>query len=147
MALETTRSAPSTRGTCAWAGVAADDLEPVELETVDRFGRRAGPRVFWVRPRHRDAFLAHGARVRRWGRWLLPFLVVGVALMVAGAAFAGPIGLGFGLGLLGILFVALPFATPETVEMLGVRKSVAVVRGMGVAMAVAGVLLILAPIR
>ena len=137
----------SRRGRCAWSGADADDLEPVEADAVDRFGRPAGRRVFWVRPRHRDAFLAFNAYVFRWARWFLPSVTLCVGIMIAASAMAGQVGLGFGLLVLGTLMLFLPFATPETVEMLGVRKSVVMTRGMAVLMILAGLLFITVPGR
>jgi len=126
---------------CAWSGAAGADLEQVEVETVDRWGRPRGPRAFWVQPQHRAALVAHGRFAARYARWFLPAVVVSLALMVLATQLAGTPGLALGLALFGTLLVALPFATPETVWMLGVRKSVLLARGIGVVMALVGVIL------
>jgi len=142
-------STPLSRGVrrCAWSGADADDVEAIEAPAVDRFGRDDGRKVYWVRPRYRPAFLSWNAVVVRWGRWYLPMVAVCIAIMVAAAALAGLPGLGGGVLLLGLLFVIMPSATPETVDMLGIRNSMLVVRAMAIAMVVGGILLIALPAR
>ena len=142
-------SAPLVSGgrRCEWSGADADDVEAIEAPTVDRFGRDAGRKVYWVRPQHRAAFLAWNAVFVRWSRWFLPLSAACIVIMVAASALAALRGLGAGLMMLALLIFTMPYATPETVDMLGIRRSMLVVRAMAIAMAVAGILFIALPVR
>lgn len=127
---------------CVWCGESAADLEPVEVDCLSRWGRRAGLRTFMVQPRYREAFVAHARFVVRYGPWHLPAVIAVLGAMVAGAHFADIRGVGAGLGLLGLLFLALPCATPETVWMLGVRNSIRLVRVIGIVVVLVGLILV-----
>ncbi len=135
-------------GRCAWTGERSDRLLTVVVESVDRIGRRSGPVTLQVLPEHERALRDHVALVRRYGaRFLVAVIVIGGASFVAAmapivdpswAAVALPIS-GLLLMALGLLFVALPFTTPETSAFFGLRRSIVIARVLGLLLAVLGV--------
>lgn len=128
---------------CVWCGRESEALESLELPTLDRWGRPTGAKRFPVDPQHREALLAFSAFTARYGPRFLPALGVWLVAMVVASWISGIAGAGVGLMLLGLLMFALPFATPETVAMVGIRASVVLVRCMAAAIALMGVFLLL----
>ena len=128
---------------CIWCGRESDALETVELPTLDRWGHPAGVRRFPVDPQHRQALLAFSAFSTRYAPRFLPALGLWLLATVVASWFRGIAGGGLGLMLLGPLMFALPFATPETVAALGIRRSLVLVRCMAAAIALMGAFLML----
>ena len=126
---------------CIWTNDTSDRAVPVTLDVPTPTGGTTAPRTLHVLPEHEADLRAYNARVVRYGR---PFLagMLGLCGLLVAAAVAGPaFGWGdrtvaavVGLGVVGMgaLMVALPFATPQTVEALGIRASRRGARALGV---------------
>lgn len=81
-------------------------------------------------------------------KWTAPFLILvflPLLFMIPAFVFFDYFLVFFGLMLLslGIIMIIFPFATPETISMWGLKRSIKVVRYLGVGMAVVGLLLII----
>jgi hypothetical protein len=119
---------------------------------MDRIGRPTGPVRLMVLPEHEAALRAHVARARRYG---LPFLIGVVVIGVLAFALAlspiirpdwepiaTPIS-GVLVIVLGLLFVAFPFTTPETSAFFGLRASIRIARVLGLLLAALGAWIVL----
>ena len=132
---------------CAWTGQRSDRAVEITVPGTDRFGRPAEPDAHTVLPEHEADLRAFADLAQRAGR---PFLLAILALTVGIVAVAllGTFGVlsdaasawGAGLGCMGmgLLMIALPFATPEAVAALGVRRSMLLARVSGVVVAGVG---------
>lgn len=141
-----------TSGRCAWTGERSDRLIPAVVDGMDRIGRPTGPVRLLVLPEHEAALRAHVHRARRYG---LPFLIgVVVVGLLAFALALAPIILpgwepiatplsGVLVMVLGLLFVAFPFTTPETSAFFGLRASIRVARALGLLLAALGAWIVL----
>lgn len=110
---------------------------------MDRWGRPTGVRRFPVDPRHRQALFAFSAFSARYGPRFLPALGLWLVATVVASYVRGIAGAGLGLVLLALLMFALPFATPETVAMLGIRTSVVLMRCLAGVIVLLGAFLLL----
>lgn len=91
-------------------------------------------------PEHEASLRAYAARAQRWGRSFL-LAVLALTLASMGIAILGAAGvlteeavliaIGAVVGLMGVMVIAFPFPTPETVRAFGVRRSITIARGAG----------------
>lgn len=121
---------------CIWCNQAGGELERVVVESSNRFAVSPETKEYWVHTNHRQQFLAFNERKERYGKLFLiamlapfgilivlePILVImdkpRIALATVGAIVMA----------VGFAAIALPFATPETVRWLGLRRAIAIVR-------------------
>ena len=116
---------------CIWSNRKDPGTREITLTPVNRLSR---PETVWVCPAHEPQFRAFHAYAERYGGWFLALF----GLLVSGAFLSIPLGIseeivaGVIAFCFGALMVVFPFATPQTVQMLGVRTSVLLVRVGGV---------------
>ena len=126
---------------CIWSKRNDPGTRDVTLQSPDRFPR---PETVRVCPAHEAQVRAFHAYSARYGGWLLALF----GLLVFGAFMSIPLGISERIvaGVVplcfGVLMVVFPFATPQTVQMLGMRTSVLVVRIGGLVLAGYGVFLL-----
>ena len=126
---------------CIWSKRKDPGTREITLEPRDRFTR---PQTVWVCPAHEAQVRAYHAYSERYGGWFLAFF----GLIVFGAFMSIPLGISEAVGggavlvASGMLMVVFPFATPQTVQMLGVRASVVMTWVGGLAMFGFGVFLL-----
>ena len=132
---------------CIWCHRADGSVREVTLPMIDRWGGNPIPRPFPVHAEHEDALRRFAALANRNGRrFILGTVGVAVAMLlvpIGAVAFGlapslGRIATGSGTTLLGVMIVVWPFATPETVGMMGIERSVRLVRVVGVVFTLAG---------
>lgn len=125
MKTERTRIRPR----CMWTGRHSDEVREVRLETLDRWGFRTREETFTVLPEHEEELRRFVAYQRRYGRVFLALVTLSVA-----AAFFVRSSLGIGLVMMGIgvMTYVFPFATPETVRMVGMRASIRTARYLSI---------------
>lgn len=93
-------------------------------------GERHAPETYRVCPAHEEEFRRFHARTARCG---YRFFALFVLLMAAGfvlVPFASDVTVGIFLAVLAVVMLVFPFATPQTVRLMGVRASVWLVRGI-----------------
>ena len=118
---------------CIWSNRKDPGTREITLTPADRLSR---PETVWVCPAHEPQFRAFHAYAERYEGWFLALF----GLLVFGAFLSIPLGIseattGRVIALcFGALMVVFPFATPQTVQMLGMRTSVLLVRVGGVAL-------------
>ena len=126
---------------CIWSKRNDPGTREITLESPNRFTR---PETVRVCPAHEAEVRAFHAYAERYGGWFLALF----GLLVFGAFMSIPLGIserivaGVVPFCFGVLMVVFPFATPQTVQILGMRTSVLVVRLGGVALAGYGVFLL-----
>lgn len=135
---------PSPDEKCIWCNGADGELTTIEVPVANQFpagGVQPRREEVHVHPRHESETREFTERVHRQGGIFIvvmafvPFLlVVPVALTseLAGAGsraeyWIGVVGGGL-LLLLGFFAIRYPFATPRTVEWIGIRRSILLVR-------------------
>lgn len=131
---------------CIWSGAEGGGrLKKVTVPTVDRLGQPARMQSFLVLPEHEASFRAYSDRVVRLGRTFLVgiFSLLGLTILLSLTGYLWATGIG--VTLLGAWILWLPFATPETVRLVGVEKSMLVARAAGVLTALIGVAMVFAP--
>ena len=118
----------------------------MRLESRDSFSSTPCSQLFYVHPQHEEAFLRNHERIQRRGRQLVLIVVsllvvvpgVEIVTVVLGALSVGIVIIGIAVSLLGVVFILYPFATPETVALLGLRRSIIVVRWCGLVTVILG---------
>lgn len=126
---------------CIWSNRKDPGTREITLTPVNRLSR---PETVRVCPAHEPRFRAFHAYADRYGNWFLALF----GLIVFGAFMSIPLGIseavagGAVLLATGVLMVVFPFATPQTVQMLGVRTSVFLVRVSSVLLVGYGVFLL-----
>jgi uncharacterized membrane protein len=109
---------------CIWSNQIDRGTREIAIEVDERYL----PERYWVCSEHEAAFRAfrgrgHRDRYRFFG---------GLALVVVAALLTALLDWETGVGLvmigLGLFMLAYPFATPQTIQMLGVRASLRLVR-------------------
>lgn len=136
---------------CLWCGSREGPTERLGARVPDRLALHLVRVELRVHPRHRSELRRYLARYRRWSGLFVGGVVTLLALPLVAATVVhlvvpepavrelwlrrtiGPLVAAFGL-----LFVWLPFATPLTTRLLGVRRSTMLVRATGAAMVAFG---------
>jgi len=137
-------------GRCIWCHGEGGSLKEVTAVTPNRLLLRRQERTFLVHAEHEQAFLAFNERVNRFG-WLFLGSIVACILamvalevvLVAGNKAAAVVGIGALTAVLGAVMVALPFSTPETVAIFGLRRASRIVRTMGAVVIILGAFVVL----
>lgn len=128
---------------CAWTNRKANDTVPVTYQTVDWSGRSMGAATARVLPKYVAHFRTF---VEYRARYLGAFNVV-AALLSATLVLAACLSLSglFAGGLLGLSMLCwlLPFATPATVELHGVARSIRIARAGALLLALIGLAILL----
>jgi hypothetical protein len=135
------------QGRSAWTGQPGDRLVEVRVPSMTRWGTPRGEQVLLVEPEHEAELRGFLKYAVRFGRTALVSYLACSVVAVVGAVIGAysPVGrwliIGSLLALGGLLF-GFPFATPETVATVGVRRSRQLARGAGallIALALAAV--------
>lgn len=131
----------TVRERCIWTNRWNDRVVPVEVQVPSATGGPGSGRTLYVLPEHEADLRAYNARVARYGRPMLVAILGLSALLLivtAGGAVFGLSGramalsAGLGVAAMGALLVAFPFATPQTVDALGIRAARTTARVLGV---------------
>lgn len=123
-------------GKCLWCGQPRVDLCVLERRPEYSGVLTTLPSPIWVCPGHEselDAFLRKGARR---SVWLLVAILLGLFVLLTGGITERGYLILAAMGIIGVAFVAFPFATPETVSRLGVARSARIIRSIGSMMVV-----------
>ena len=125
---------------CIWTHETSDRAIPVTLDVPSGTGATRTERTVHVLPEHEADLRAYNDRVARYGRTFLRAMF-GLSAVLLGVSVGGALGgwsddvvglvVGFGLSAVGWLMIAFPFATPQTVGALGIRRSVWIARVLG----------------
>lgn len=132
---------------CIWTNQRSDRLKEIEIETAGRFGAGRKKETVYVLEEHEQKvrnFASHVDRnALRFTLFMLalPFVGVVAALLTAINEFIGLVVVGGMLVLLGIVLIVYPFATPLTVKVLGLRRSILIARFSGVVIILMGIVL------
>lgn len=130
---------------CIWCNGGEGELRSVTLHEARE--RREVP----VHPEHEASLLAWHARVTRDTQrfvTVVAFTPLALLAFVGLAALVNPasifVALGLSLIALATFLWAHPYATPQTVRLLGVRRSIVLARGLTAMLAVGGTIALLA---
>ncbi|GAB5533875.1 MAG: hypothetical protein Rubg2KO_01240 [Rubricoccaceae bacterium] len=125
---------------CLWTGKRDDRAIEIEVQGTDRLGRPGEIETLTVLPEHEAELRAYAARAQRYGSFLL-FGILGLTSVSLLAAALGVTDVWSGtpmvwtigacVGLMGALMVAVPLATPETLQAFGARRSIQIARVSG----------------
>jgi hypothetical protein len=136
---------------CIWCNGSEGVVVERSAAIVDRFGTNATPQAFWTHAEHevpmRDFVASANANARTVvigiAVALLAILLGSVAVALAGEG-GRLLGIAAGVGTMaiGALLVRWPFATPETVSLLGVRRSMTMVRVLAMGVVILGVVMV-----
>lgn len=115
-------------GRSIWTGKHRTALVPVRLDPWPLLGRKRGQQELLVEPEHAAELREFVAYAQRNRRAFYTWLIVSTVLCLGGAflSIARPAALWAvvaGLVVLGLMILAYPFATPETIRAMGVAPS------------------------
>lgn len=129
---------------CIWTGNRDDRVIEVTISTLGRLASPAEKTVH-VLPEHEEKLRDFNSSFVKEGRtflyWMMGTVIMMPILVVTGliltALYSMPQSIllalvGLPVALIGILMLRYPYSTPETVEWLGIKKSVKVVRWCGI---------------
>lgn len=125
---------------CLWSNRTGEGLKEITLPTMDRFAIRMREERVYVLPEHEAELRRFNDYANRWGRLFLGLMLLGTLGILVFALDDNDLGIGLSIVLLGVLGVVFPFATPETVQALGVRSAVRTTRILSAGVTVLGVL-------
>jgi hypothetical protein len=133
--------------TCIWTNEDCGDVQQITVDMPDRLGQNPSPETVHVCPEHEEDVRRYVARVRAHGTTMIG-LVFGLALVMVGAAFLPTVGADGAVPpvsavasmLMGAVIYWFPFATPETVDMLGIHRSVSMTQWIALFMQVTGLI-------
>ena len=113
---------------CAWTNEPAVNLKEVVLVVPNRFGIRPAPKTFFVLPEYEEKLRKFVLFGHRFGlAFLTSMLVLTLAIPIAAVTrryvLAGSL-----VAAEGVLLIVFPFATPETVNRLGIGASITLAR-------------------
>jgi hypothetical protein len=122
------------------------------MPIVDRLGGNPSEQSFSIHAEHEDAFRRFVESVNQNARkmvvGLVAFLVVLMAVPIAVSLLEAPpwiadAGIGACIAAFGATLVRFPFATPETVQLMGVKRSIITVRVLACGMVAFGLAMML----
>lgn len=126
--------------TCVWSHETSDRVVPVRLDVPSNTGGARTERTLHVLPEHEADLRAYNERVARHGRTFLR-ATLGLSAVLLGVAVGGAVGgwsealvgaiVGFGVSAIGWLMIIFPFVTPTTIDLMGIRRSMWLARGLG----------------
>lgn len=139
---------------CIWSGKRSPKVKPVTLDTLDRFAQPAQKTVY-VLPEYEDELQQFNETFVHQGKTFL-FLILTISLLTV----IVPLGLlfisgnenlvlaavGILVSLLGMLVIIFPFTTPETIHWLGIKKSIILMRALGVLTILIGIFIAFHPL-
>ncbi len=118
----------SSVGRCVWTQSLSDRVRPVTYPEVDWLGRPKGQATAYVLPEHSEDFLRFTSYRRRY-LCVFHLLMAILALTLLATAILDMVRvLGSALLIVALVMWVFPFATPATMEHLGIKRSMATVR-------------------
>ena len=124
---------------CAWTGKRAGELKEVWLTVPNRWGGSPHEERFLVSPEYESELRSYTQRLTRYGGLYVILVIASILAMITFAMLGSMTGGVVSLLGMGLILVAFPFATPETVQIEGVRTSVRHTRIAGAALVVVAV--------
>jgi hypothetical protein len=116
---------------CAWSNRLSDEVKEVIIVAPDRLGLRPAPRAFYVLPEFEQDLRRFMERVSRFGlAFVLLMILLSIGVVMAAATSHQFVGLA--VGLMGVMLVVFPFASPQVVNAIGIQKSITFARSLGV---------------
>jgi hypothetical protein len=128
---------------CIWSNEKGEPLKEITVTTLSPFATRTRKETVFVSPEHESEFRQFNAHVLRYGRVLVGIIVAGTVLLVGFALSGSSLGAGLTTIAMGIVTLLFPFATPETVQVHGLRRSIQMSRRLGMLGIGIGILAIL----
>lgn len=128
---------------CIWSNERGEHLKEITATTLSPFAAHKREQRVWVMPEHEAEFRRFNAYELRYGRLFVGLVLAVIILLVVFVVTGSALGAGLTTIGVGILSLIFPFATPETVQLHGTRKSIQMVRRLAVVGIGIGVLAIL----
>jgi hypothetical protein len=126
---------------CAWSNHEGDGLKEIILVAPNRLGMQPTPRTFYVRPEHEQELRHFIGRLQRFGLLFVTSMLLLTIATVMAAALQQLAFMAAMMALMGLVLIVFPFATPRTVNRLGFKTSILVVRALGVGLLVVAIYL------
>lgn len=126
---------------CIWCHKTDGKLKLLLVRVPNAFGLKEHDVSVSVHTEHEDETRRYYVLLCRYARTFLLSVLLGVVALVVFAVFDWEPGPSAVVIYYGVIFMALPFATPTTVEMVGIKNSVRLARVAGVVLIVGGALL------
>lgn len=125
----------------AWSGKCPAGLQAVEL-SIPNWKLRPTPTTLWVEPEHEAPLREFVSAWTRFARMSGVMQLVCVSAIFLGVALRA-VGIS-GLALVGsgVTVIAFPFATPETVRLIGAQQAKRVARLAGVMIVLVGLVIL-----
>jgi hypothetical protein len=119
---------------CAWCNKQSDQLKEIAVLSTNLSAASRREIAYFVCPEHEAGLRRFYDRVRRYALLFMALICISLACLIGGALWRAAGG-GYlfvaSFASLGLVLFIFPFCTPETVEMIGVAKSILVARIIG----------------
>lgn len=119
---------------CIWSHRHDPGTRPIRLKPGERYAEE----TTWICPAHEAQFRRFYAYAARYQNTFLALIGLIVVAGFALVLFESPTGVGLLLMGIGVVMLIFPFATPQTVQMLGLHASIWLVRIGGALMVGSG---------
>jgi len=131
---------------CVWCNGSDGELRTVTLPVAGRERRTVA-----VHAAHEAALAAWQARVSSDSQHFVTAMALSPLVVLGAVGFAALVSRGASFVVLGLSMISLaaymwahPYATPQTVDLVGVRRSIVLVRVLAVALGLGGALAVVA---
>lgn len=128
---------------CIWSNEKGEHLKEITVTTLSPFATRTREETVFVSPEHEREFRRFNAYELRYGRLFVGIILAGTVLLAAFALGGSSLGAGLTMIAIGVVTLLFPFATPQTVRIHGLRRSIQMSRRLGMLGVGLGVLAIL----
>lgn len=125
---------------CIWCNSRDKQMREIRVIVRDRFGMHPHEERFLVCSLDCEQhFTKFAAYARRFVPLFLGFILGCVLILMFSPIFLPPKILPLFFVYAGVVILIFPFATPETVKIFGVRKSIMMVRGVSIFLIIIGI--------
>jgi hypothetical protein len=119
---------------CEWCKKQSDELKEIAILSTSLFGGKRHEIAYFVCQGHESILCRFYDRVQRYALLFLALILISLLGLIVSFClnnyWSGYLSV-TSLVAMGLVMVVFPFSTPETVAMLGVAKSIKIVRIMG----------------
>jgi hypothetical protein len=124
---------------CRWCGRLSGDMSSLDPSSEAGEMRSLAADSIPVCDEHRLQLAAHFQRVARFGPYFLAFCVLCALLIMVGGAKGWDALMTWASLLLALSLIVFPVCTPETVQRIGVVRSILIARVAGIIIAVVAI--------
>lgn len=125
---------------CAWTYIQSSQVKEVRVEWINKFTPSEEDKILYVLPQYEARLRNFLDFAKRFWRTFLLLVTTETIAILVGAIFHNQMLIGASFISMGLTLIIFPFATPITMDLLGVRGSIAIARVTGIGVILLGAL-------